>query len=83
MYVESTELTALISPTRYRAMSRTWVPMSPSAPDPAIDLWNRHDSGASGSALQSWRYVPRKFRTRPSAPSSRYLFASATAGVRR
>ena len=57
--------------------------MSPSEPEPAIGFWNRHDSGEAGSAGQSWRYVPRKFRMVPIAPSSMSFRASATAGVRR
>ena len=48
-------LTEATSPTRYRAMSITWVAMSPKAPEPAMNFWKRHESGESGSALQSWR----------------------------
>src|SRR5690625_2653616 len=39
--------------------SMMWAPMSPSAPEPAFSLSSRHESGASASASQSWRYWAR------------------------
>ena len=64
-------------------MSMTCVPMSPTAPEPATAFWKRQDKGPFASADQSCRYVPRKERILPMRPSSMYLRASATAGVRR
>ena len=41
---------------------------------------SRHDSGASGSAIQSWRYCARTCRTSPIRPSATSWRASAIAG---
>ena len=67
----------------YWVRSTMWAPMSPSAPEPACSLSSRHESGASGSAIQSWRYCARTWRTSPIRPSATSWRASAIAGTRR
>ena len=50
---------AMVSPVMNWVRSMMWAPMSPSAPEPALSLSSRHDSGACGSTIQSWRYWAR------------------------
>ena len=82
--VSSRPVTSVIrSPVMNCVRSMMWAPMSPSAPEPAFSLSRRHDSGASGSAIQSWRYCARTWRISPIRPSATSCRASAIAGTRR
>ncbi len=82
--VSSWPLTSAIrSPVMNWVRSMMCAPMSPSAPEPAFSLSSRHDSGASGSAIQSCRYCARTCRMVPSLPSATSWRASAIAGTRR
>ena len=71
------------SPVMNWVRSMMWAPMSPSAPEPAFSLSRRHDSGASASAIQSWRYCARTWRISPIRPSATSRRARAIAGTRR
>ena len=59
------ETRPIASPMMNCVRSTMCAPMSPSAPDPALALSSRHDSGASGSTIQSWRYCARTWCTVP------------------
>ena len=59
-----------MSPTRKRAVSIKCAFKSPCEPEPAASLRSRQFIGNFGSAIQSWRYVPRKWRIWPSWPES-------------
>ncbi len=61
------ETLARVSPVMNWVRSMMWAPMSPSAPEPALSFSSRHESGASGSTIQSWRYCARTWRRVPEA----------------
>ena len=67
------DTSVICSPVMYWVRSTMCAPMSPSAPEPALALSSRQDSGAAGSAIQSWRYCARTCRTSPIRPSATSL----------
>ncbi len=71
---------AMVSPVMNWVRSMMWAPMSPSAPEPALSFSRRHDSGASGSTIQSWRYCARTWCRVPRRPSATSWRARPIAG---
>ena len=79
----SAETPVIFCPTTHCAASMMCAPMSPRAPEPALDLSSRQVIGPFSSLSQSCRYWARTCRITPRRPCSTSRLASASAGVLR
>ena len=68
------------SPVMNWARSTMWAPMSPSAPEPALSLSRRHDSGASGRRSSPGGTARARGGSSPMRPSATSWRARAIAG---